>query len=57
MDLYYRHIENGYFLDALKNYAISTGFGLESIGCVFAEELKEWEDDYLGDTGIAYYFD
>ncbi|MDN4620990.1 hypothetical protein QCD85_22930 [Paenibacillus sp. PsM32] len=55
--MYYRHIENGYFLDALKNYAISTGFGLESIGCVFAEELKEWEDDYLGDTGIAYYFD
>ena len=57
IDLYYRHIGNGYFLNALENYTISTGFGLENIGCVFAEELKEWEDDYFGDTGVAFYFE
>lgn len=33
------------------------GFGIENIWCVFAKDFEPWEDDYFGETGIAYYFD
>nr|WP_084990952.1 ribonuclease toxin immunity protein CdiI [Bacillus inaquosorum] len=25
--------------------------------CVFADDYEEWEEDYFGDEGIAFYFD
>nr|WP_250635494.1 ribonuclease toxin immunity protein CdiI [Bacillus subtilis] len=25
--------------------------------CVFADDYEQWEEDYFGDEGIAFYFD
>lgn len=25
--------------------------------CCFANEYKEWEEEYFGENGVAYYFD
>ncbi|MBR2564853.1 MAG: hypothetical protein IKE29_09535 [Paenibacillus sp.] len=58
IDMYYRHLEGKYFLDALKKYCNGEGFGgSESVWCVFAGELDEWEEGYFGDTGVCYFFD
>ncbi|OKP83023.1 hypothetical protein A3842_00695 [Paenibacillus sp. P3E] len=58
LDMYYRHLEGKYFLDALKNYCNGNGFGgSESVWCVFAGELDEWEEGYFGDAGVCYFFD
>ncbi|PDZ11513.1 ribonuclease toxin immunity protein CdiI [Bacillus pseudomycoides] len=54
---YYSHIGDGYFLDALNNFSNRQGFGIEDIWCVFANEYEPWEEDYFGETGVAYYFD
>ena len=54
---YYDHIGEGYFIDALKNYSQLEGFGIEVIWCCFANEYEEWEEDYFGESGVAYYFD
>jgi hypothetical protein len=57
INLYYSHIGDGYLLDALKNYCNAQGFGIEDVWCVFSNEYEPWEEDYFGETGIAYYFD
>lgn len=57
LKLYYSHIGDGYFLDALNNFSNRQGFGIEDIWCVFANEYEPWEEDYFGETGVAYYFD
>ncbi|HZG76702.1 MAG TPA: ribonuclease toxin immunity protein CdiI [Paenibacillus sp.] len=55
--MYYTNLGDGYFLDALQNYTEGKGFGLGEIWCVFAGELKPWEEGYFGEDGVAYYFD
>lgn len=45
------------FLTVLNHYANGEDYGVENIWCVFADDYETWEDDYFGDTGIAYYFD
>lgn len=58
IDMYYRHLEGKYFLDALKKYCHGEGYGgSESVWCVFAGELDEWEEGYFGDMGVCYFFD
>lgn len=54
---YYEHIGEKNLLKALSNYSDSRGFGIEDIWCCFANEYEEWEEDYFGESGVAYYFD
>lgn len=54
---YYKHIGDNYLLQALINYSELKGFGIEDIWCCFANEYEEWEEDYFGESGVAYYFD
>ncbi|WP_205687132.1 ribonuclease toxin immunity protein CdiI [Clostridium septicum] len=54
---YYEHIGEKNLLKALTNYSDSRGFGIEDIWCCFANEYEEWEEDYFGESGVAYYFD
>jgi hypothetical protein len=55
--LYYSHIGEGYFIDALKKFSLGEGFGIEYIWCVFANYYQEWEEDYFGESGVAFYFE
>lgn len=58
LNMYYRHLEGGYFLDALKNFCEEKGFGgSEHVWCVFANELNEWDEGYFGEIGVCYFFD
>lgn len=57
LKLYYSHIGDGYFIDALNNFCNRQGFGIEDIWCVFANEYESWEEDYFGENGVAFYFD
>jgi hypothetical protein len=41
----------------LNRLAKGEGFGIENIWCVFAKDFEPWEDEYFGETGVAYYFD
>lgn len=54
---YYEHIGEKNLLKALTNYSDSRGYGIEDIWCCFANEYEEWEEDYFGESGVAYYFD
>lgn len=45
------------FLTLLRKYANGEGYGIENMWCVFASDYEPWEEDYFGETGIAYYFD
>ncbi|CAM2897921.1 ribonuclease toxin immunity protein CdiI [Hathewaya histolytica] len=57
IEYYYIHIGDGYLIDALDNYSKLEGFGIKGIWCCFANEYEEWEEDYFGESGVAYYFD
>ena len=54
---YYIVMRDERFLKVLNHYANGEGYGIEHVWCVFADDFKPWEEDYFGDTGIAYYFD
>lgn len=54
---YYTIMGDEKFLTILDNYANGDGYGIENVWCVFADDYETWEEDYFGDTGIAYYFD
>ncbi|QBG55004.1 hypothetical protein D2M30_0653 [Bacillus amyloliquefaciens] len=45
------------FLRILEKFSNGEGYGIENVWCVFADDYEEWEDDYFGDEGIAFYFD
>ena len=45
------------FLTVLEKYAGGEGYGIEHVWCVFADDYEEWEEDYFGEEGIAFYFD
>lgn len=45
------------FLTVLEKYANGEGYGIEHVWCVFADDYEEWEEDYFGNEGIAFYFD
>ena len=57
LDLYYWVIGDERFLYVLDKYSNCEGFGVENIWCCFANEYEEWEEDYFGESGVAYYFD
>lgn len=58
LEMYYRHLEGKYFLDALENFCNGNGFGgSDCVWCVFAGELEEWDEGYFGETGVCYFFD
>ncbi|WP_406589695.1 ribonuclease toxin immunity protein CdiI [Bacillus atrophaeus] len=45
------------FLRILEKFSNGEGYGIENVWCVFADDYEEWEEDYFGDEGIAFYFD
>lgn len=45
------------FLTVLEKYANGDGYGIEHVWCVFTDDYEEWEEDYFGDEGIAFYLD
>ncbi len=45
------------FLRILESYANGEGYGTEYARFVFADYYEEWEEDYFGKEGIAYYID
>ncbi|EOP59314.1 hypothetical protein IIW_04945 [Bacillus cereus VD136] len=57
LNLYYWVIGDERFLSVLDKYSNCEGFGVENIWCCFANEYEEWEEDYFGESGVAYYFD
>lgn len=57
LNLYYWVIGDERFLSVLDKYSNCKGFGVENIWCCFANEYEEWEEDYFGESGVAYYFD
>jgi hypothetical protein len=45
-------------LDTLKGYSQLIGNAVnEEIRCYFSNEFSENEEEYFGDTGVAFYFD
>ncbi|MCM3179367.1 ribonuclease toxin immunity protein CdiI [Cytobacillus horneckiae] len=54
---FYRHMGDGKFLKILNCYAEGKGYGTEYARFVFANYYEKWEEDYFGDSGIAYYID
>lgn len=54
---YYKAMGDERLPRILDRYAKGRGFGIEYIGCVFANDFEPWEDDYFGENGVAYYFD
>lgn len=48
---------DGKFLRILRSYAKGEGYGTEYARFVFADYYEEWEEDYFGKEGIAYYID
>ncbi|MEW4283050.1 ribonuclease toxin immunity protein CdiI [Priestia koreensis] len=55
---YYFQVLGDYrFLKALEKLSGGEGYGIEHVWSVFAEDYEEWEEDYFGDEGIAFYFD
>lgn len=57
IEFYYDYIKESYFVDALYKFAQKEGFGLEYVWCVFSDYYEPWEDEYFGDTGVAFYFE
>lgn len=57
LNLYYWVIGDDRFISILEKYSKCEGFGIENIWCCFANEYEEWEEDYFGESGVAYYFD
>ena len=55
--LYFNYIGKSYFLDALENFRKKEGFGQEYVWCCFANEYEKWEEDYFGESGVAFYFE
>lgn len=41
----------------MENFSKREGFGIEHIYCQFADYYEPWEEDYFGETGVAFYFD
>ncbi|MBO1625275.1 ribonuclease toxin immunity protein CdiI [Bacillus arachidis] len=54
---FYQVMGDERFLEVLKGYSNGEGYGIEHVWCVFADDYEEWEDEYFGEEGIAYYFD
>ncbi|KON88007.1 hypothetical protein AF332_15045 [Sporosarcina globispora] len=54
---FYHHMGEGKFLRILSSYANGEGYGTEYARFVFADYYEEWEEDYFGQEGIAYYID
>ncbi|KAA0566536.1 hypothetical protein F0342_00315 [Bacillus sp. CH30_1T] len=54
---FYHHMGDGKFLRILRSYANGEGYGTEYARFVFADYYEEWEEDYFGKEGIAYYID
>lgn len=54
---YFKIMGDERFLRILEKYSNGEGYGIENVWCVFADDFEEWEDDYFGDEGIAFYFD
>ncbi|KKI90703.1 hypothetical protein WQ54_19040 [Bacillus sp. SA1-12] len=54
---FYHHMGDSNFLRILKSYAKGEGYGTEYARFLFADYYEEWEEDYFGKEGIAYYFD
>ncbi|MGG0738220.1 ribonuclease toxin immunity protein CdiI [Niallia taxi] len=54
---YYAHMGIGQFLTILEQYSKGWGYGDEYARYVFASYYEEWEEDYFGKEGIAYYID
>lgn len=44
-------------MTVLEKYSGGEGYGIEHVWCVFADDYEEWEEDYFGEDGIAFYFD
>ena len=57
LDLYYWLIGENRFFDILKKYTNCEGYGSEYCWCCFANQIYEWEEDYFGKNGVAYYFE
>ncbi|MFI8623181.1 ribonuclease toxin immunity protein CdiI [Bacillus altitudinis] len=45
------------FLTIMDKFSKKEGYGIEHVWCVFADDYEEWEEDYFGEEGIAFYFD
>ena len=57
LDYYYRVMED-WFVIRLEHYSKNEGYGDGGyMWCCFANDYEEWEEDYFGDSGVAYYFD
>ncbi|MFP7470771.1 ribonuclease toxin immunity protein CdiI [Niallia taxi] len=54
---YYAHMGIGRFLTILEQYSKGWGYGDEYARYVFASYYEDWEEDYFGEEGIAYYID
>jgi hypothetical protein len=57
VNYYFQVMGDERFLTILEKYANGEGYGIEHVWCVFADDYEEWEEDYFGDEGIAFYFD
>jgi hypothetical protein len=61
IDQFYRLLINWHtqrFLEALKGYSDLKGNAVNNeMNCYFASELDPNDEDYFGDTGVAFYVD
>ncbi|MCM3029647.1 ribonuclease toxin immunity protein CdiI [Niallia taxi] len=57
VNLFYIHMGDAKFLRTLRAYSEGQGYGDEYARFVFANYYEEWEEDYFGEEGIAYYID
>lgn len=53
---YFEKIEK-YFLRALQSFKDSQGFGVGKVCCGFASEAEIGDEDYFGESGVAFYFE
>lgn len=61
LDYYYndkKFINGEHILKTLEKHLKFQGDAInQEVRCCFATEFSEWEEDYFGNSGVAYYFD
>ncbi|MFX0549327.1 ribonuclease toxin immunity protein CdiI [Hathewaya histolytica] len=61
LKMYYKNMmffNEKHLKKALERHSKFEGDAIsQELRCCFANEFEEWEEDYFGESGVAYYFD
>ncbi|YCA45505.1 ribonuclease toxin immunity protein CdiI [Bacillus sp. JZ8] len=57
VNYFFQVIGDERFFKVLEKYVGGEEYGIEHVWCVFADDYEEWEEDYFGNEGVAFYFD